>query len=163
MIKKSRIDELIKYNQSTGELIWKAGYCRKVVAGSAAGCVAEGYVMVRIDGENIRGHRLAWVCHYGSFPSGDIDHINGDRLDNRIINLRDVTSSENNKNKKIPKSNTSGFIGVYYYKPRKKWRVKVKSKGVDYHGGYFDDIYEANRVAIELRSSLGFHKNHGRC
>ena len=163
MIKKSRINELIKYNKHTGELIWKKSYCRKVVAGRTAGCIAEGYVMVKIDGVNIRGHRLAWVCHYGSFPLGDIDHINGDKSDNRIINLRDVTSAENNKNKRISKSNTSGFSGVYYYKSRGKWRVKARNKGIDFHGGYFDDINEANKAAIKLRENLGFHKNHGRC
>jgi len=162
MIKLNRINELIEYNQHTGGLTWKVGYCKKIVAGRAAGCTVDGYVMVGLDGLKIRGHRLAWMCHYGIIPVGDIDHINGNTLDNRIVNLRDVSAAENNKNQRMPKSNTSGFMGVCYYKPNGKWRVKVKSKGVCHHGGYFEDINKANEAAIKLREGLGFHKNHGR-
>lgn len=108
----------------------------------------------------ISAHRVAWAIYYGAWPSGMIDHINGDAADNRIENLREATPQENSRNRKRAKANTSGVMGVT--RAGKKWRAQISHKSRNINlGRYsrFDDAVVARREAERM---LGYHENHGR-
>lgn len=119
-----------------------------------------GYSVGTLCGKSHRGHRVAWAVHYGEWPEGEIDHINGIRDDNRIANLRLATRTQNSKNLKRPANNTSGAVGVGW--TGRKWRAHIKIGGVFHHLGHFDtkEGAVAARKAAEVKH--GFHANHGR-
>lgn len=94
--------QLVEYDPETGSLIWKQrdGNARlnsKLAGKPAFAQLSDGYLTGRIKGKNYKAHRIAWAVAYGEWPQGQIDHINGDRSDNRLPNLRVVSNSENGK------------------------------------------------------------------
>ena len=98
--KQGRIDldqlgATLAYCHMSGRIAWRTGHR----AGLEAGTAKSGYIRINFKGNIVCAHRLAWVLHYGAWPVGVIDHINRDRADNRIVNLRDVTPTENARNK----------------------------------------------------------------
>ena len=106
-------------------------------------------------------HRLAWLYVHGIFPVDQIDHINGNGTDNRICNLRVVTSRLNKMNMRQRHDNTSGVTGVYWAKREGKWNPKIH---VNYKGlslGYFDNLFDAVCVRKNAEIKYGFHANHG--
>jgi hypothetical protein len=96
-------------------------------------------------------HRLIFVLHHGYLPK-EIDHINGDRADNRIENLRAVTRSENQCNRSALTSNTSGYPGVSWHKKSQAWVVRVMKNGKSHLLGYFKELELAGLVAAEARA-----------
>ena len=159
---QKELKELLEYSPKTGLMRWISarGGCGK---GAPAGCTTYyGYIQVRISGRSYAAHRLAWLYMTGSFPKDEIDHINGDRGDNRWINLRQVSKAENRKNAAIPRRSTSGVIGVNWDKHAGKWLARITvDKHVIYLGGFLD--MESARVARKLgEEKYGFHPNHGR-
>jgi len=118
-------------------------------------------VQIIINKEHYLAHRLAWLYVNGEFPPDQIDHINHVRNDNRIKNLRTVSCKENQKNKLMHKNNTSGVIGVHWYKPRMKWKAGIKVNGELNHLGYFTSLREAAKARKEAERKYGFHENHG--
>jgi hypothetical protein len=138
---------------------------RKIKAGAEAGTVGtdrvgKKYRRVRVNGKAYFAHRLIWLYVRGYFPE-QIDHINGNGLDNRLINLRGSDSTGNSRNRRKYASNTSGHTGVYRCKPHSKWQVKIKINGVQKHLGYFHDINEAIKARKQAEIEHGFHVNHG--
>lgn len=125
------------------------------------GSKSHGYLEVRISDKLYRLHSLAWLYVYGEYPE-QIDHINGIRSDNRIINLRKCTQDKNCKNAARRSDNTSGFTGVYFLKSINKWAAKIVSEGKQIHVGCFDTPEQANIARIEKLKEYGFHENHGR-
>jgi hypothetical protein len=111
-------EDLLKhliYNPETGVFRWKRPTCKRLRVGQIAGCIDhEGYWLVRINGKNYRAGRLAWFYIYGEWPKFEIDHINRDRCDDRIDNLREATTAQNHANAKLHRRNTSGVKGVRY-------------------------------------------------
>ena len=143
---QARLKELLSYDPDTGNFIWikKTSVYSSILIGSVAGSVNDrGYKYIKIDGKDYRAHRLAWLYVYGEFPDDIIDHMNRDRADNRISNLRIVTQSVNSKNGKIRKNNTSGITGVYWYKPTQKWLALASINKKLTRLGLFDTIEEA--------------------
>lgn len=112
----------------------------------------------------LRAHRVAWAIHYGKWPKGEIDHINGDRSDNRIKNLRDVNRSENMRNASLPKTNTSGVLGVYWCRRRKVWQARIikDSLGSMLSLGYYKRKEDAISARKAAEAKYGYHSNHGR-
>jgi len=158
----ARLQELLDYNPETGEFLWRIRRGKKA-EGSSAGCVAPiGYVMMRVDGHLHYAHRLAWLYATGEWPKHQIDHINGVRSDNRIANLREVSSSENARNKARSGKNTSGYVGVHWFKPTRKWRASLVVGGKTFICSYFDTIEEAASARRQAEIDAGFHVNHGR-
>lgn len=136
---------MIKYNPETG-LFNKKGY------------VELGYLRIRLKGKQYMAHRLAWLYSYGEWPKY-IDHINHDKTDNRIANLRSVSHTENMKNKPKYKNNKSGITGVYQME--KNWRVLITSNKKRMHVGYYPSLFDAACARKSAENKLGFHKNHG--
>jgi hypothetical protein len=112
-----------------------------------------GYIQVKVHGVAYRAHRLAWLYVNGTWPTGQIDHINGYRADNRIDNLRDVSHSINMQNKREPhKNNRCGFLGVHRHGGR--FLAQIKIGGVKTIVGYFDSPEEASIAYVEAKRKL---------
>jgi hypothetical protein len=110
----------------------------------------------------VRTHRLAWFIVYGHPPHWEIDHINQNKLDNRMANLRDVPKELNQRNGTRKSTNTSGIPGVCWHKQREKWVAQASVNGKHHHLGLFVDIQEAERTVKAFRAANGFTENHGR-
>lgn len=155
--------QLLRYDPETGKLFWRSNQSRKCRAGSQAftSMGSHGYFQGGVGGEKYLAHRVIWAMHAGEWPV-EIDHINGDRSDNRLSNLRNVTRSGNMKNQRLSTANTSGFIGVSRFKRDNKWQAKIMVARKCIFLGLFDtpEAAVAARKAAELK--YGFHENHGR-
>jgi len=166
------VRKLLHYHPETGDFVWKqrdaSMFCEGKISAEVkakrfntryAGKSAEtdhsnGYKNISIPGKgSMRAHRVAWAIVYGVWPSDDVDHINGDRTDNRICNLRLSTRSENLRNKKKFPRNTSGYVGVSFFKERNNWNAKIGVNGKYINLGYFktkEDAAKA-RAKAELK------------
>jgi len=122
-----------------------------------------GYLRGVIFKHKIPKHRLIWLFSYGRWPNGFIDHINGIKTDNRLVNLREVTSKENSKNRAISKSNSTGHMNVYNAKRQGAYRVAFCIDGKYKSLGVYDNIQDAVDVRNKNYISMGFNENHGRC
>lgn len=162
MITKERVLQCLTYDRTTGSFFWKETR-RGVRIGEKAGYTSKnGYIFIRIDGNLYRSHRLVWLVENGKFPDLEIDHIDGNRSNNYIYNLREVSKIENQKNQGIRIDNISGHSGIMWYKKGQKWHVQITHDGVKYHIGYFDKIEDAIKARMEADIKFNFHKNHGK-
>ncbi|MFT2211508.1 HNH endonuclease signature motif containing protein [Rhizobium giardinii] len=176
----AEISKLLKYDAETGKLYWlprsadmfpqvtafkggpemRAKTWNARYAGKEAftALIAKGYRQGGILNRGYLAHRVIWLLETGDWPTHQIDHINGDPLDNRICNLRDVPNSENAKNMCVSRRNKSGVTGVCWDKSRGSWLVYVGKK---YVGTYRhkDAAIEARKLA---EKDHGYHVNHGR-
>jgi hypothetical protein len=132
---------------------------REITAGHAD---RRGYLRMHVFAVTVLAHRLAWLLFYKEWPPGEIDHVNGDKKDNRIENLRVCTHPQNNHNQPMRRSNTSGVKGVSWMKSCRKWHVQVCVNRKIHYGGLFVDIADAALAAQSLRERLhGEFANHG--
>lgn len=164
-ITRKRLRELLEYDAKEGVLRWRVKQRNGSEAGSIAGCVDAangGYRKIRIGQRLYLSHRLIWFMEKGRWPKEEIDHINGDRSDSRLENLRLATRGQNRCNAKLPSTNTSGAKGIYWDKQLRKWRARVKYEGRKYYFGSFASIDEAAAAASAGRAQLhGKYANHG--
>lgn len=168
--------KLLRYEPETGKLFWRERPREMFIryadfltwntryAGKEAFTSKDnnGYRQGSIFKKMHKAHRVILAIAYGEYPSGSTDHINGDPGDNRLENLRATTQAENMRNTAMPKNNTSGVVGVYWFKRTNAWRAAIKVGGKNKHLGYFKskDSAIAARAAAEIEH--GFHENHGR-
>lgn len=154
------------YKPESGDICWKESRKGVMSENLTAGGISVGkwtsYRIITCDGYRYKAHRLAWYLYYGIWPTGVIDHINGDGLDNRICNLRDVELSDNNKNIRKSKKNTSGVIGVSWIRSRQLWQASIQVNGKSINLGLFRTKYAAAYARHAASIKYGFHKNHGR-
>ena len=135
---------ILSYDPETGIFTRKVRTSTRVKVGDVAGSAdGIGYLRIRLQSRKYKAHRLAWLYTYGEWPKDQIDHINRNRSDNRIANLREVTNKQNGQNRSKPSSNTSGYQGVHWNKQSSKWQVKIKHNCKDIHLGYFAYLEEA--------------------
>jgi hypothetical protein len=135
-----------------------AGRWNRLPAGSLFGGVNRyGYREGRVDGVLYPIHRLIWMYHYGYFPENDIDHINRNRLDNRIENLREVSRQCNLRNIGLAINNTSKVKGIGFCKSRGQWRSYVKLNQRNIYLGRFSDFIEAVAHRLAIEQCLGWH------
>jgi len=124
-ISAERLRELVAYDPDTGVMRWRISR-KRARAGNVIGTrIPDGYLRVEIGGRCYRVHRLAWLYVYGEWPPHEIDHINHVRDDNRLINLRLASPSQNQANKAPTYRNTSGHKGVSWHKQTKKWQAYI--------------------------------------
>ena len=155
----------LRYEPQTGLIFWRDGNLR---AGKQAFTYKNkrGYFSSTFRHSSgttsLSAHRVAWALHFSQWPTGQIDHINGDRSDNRIENLRDVINAENAKNMSLSKSNSSGVCGVYRHSQTKKWTAQINVNGRAIGLGCFDLFSEAVIARKAAERVLGYHENHGK-
>lgn len=149
-----RLRELLAYSKKTGVFTWKCPTSRKHKCGDVAGSrVGHRYIHIEIDGRSYGAHRLAWLYVRGVWPSGQIDHKNGVRDDNRFDNLRDGSRSFNQQNQRKAQSrNMTGFLGVSRSGKRFKARIVVAS--AQRQIGTFDTPEEAHRAYVQAKRRL---------
>lgn len=144
------------------ELLIKFQYCpstgtitRRSTGREIGSTNTGGYRQATINGTIYLVHRLAWVFITGKLPDSYIDHINGNKLDNSMTNLREVSHAENMLNKQVYKNNSSGFKGVYYSKSKNRYEAQVRLNGIKYTYGGFLTAEEAS-IAYEQKSAALF-------
>lgn len=146
---QDRVNELFKYDN--GKLIWKvlsSKYSNKLI-GKEFGCKnKDGYLEGFIDRSNVSVHRVVFLMFNGFLPSF-VDHIDGNRLNNKIENLRECNSSQNNFNSIKRKDNKSGVKGVFWNKAAAKWAASIQTNKKRVFVGYFSELTSAKN-AIEL-------------
>lgn len=146
---QERLKEVLAYDPATGAFKWlKRRGCS--AAGKEAGCVAlNGYSVIRIDGVLYAAHRLAWFYANGTWPDGHVDHINRDKLDNRMPNLRVCNDLENGQNANLSKANKSGVTGVWFNSKIGKWHAQIMVNRKNLYLGR----YQNKEEAIKARKS----------
>ena len=156
------LDDIFEYD--CGALKWKARRSSNAMAGHNAGTVRpDCYLQVSLFGKTQLVHRVIWKMHNGPIPDGmEIDHINHDRLDNRIENLRIVSRQENSVNLSKRIDNTSGIVGVSWSKRMGKWRARISVNKKEISLGFFSDINDAGRARKNAEIYYNFHENHGK-
>lgn len=154
ILTQERLKEVLDYLPETGDFVWKVR-STKADIGDVAGSVGPlGYRIMSVDGYRCLAHRLAWFYMTGAWPKKHVDHINGNKDDNRIANLRDVSVSDNAHNtKRLRSTNTSGFPGVYPKRSMFLSRITVRNRIM--HLGHFATIAQA-RIARLLAEKQHF-------
>lgn len=152
MINQEILKSKLTYFPNDGVFKWNNNFYKNV------GYLARGYIGIKINGKKYMAHRLAWLYMYGEFPKLHIDHINGNRLDNRISNLRLATNSQNMQNqKKGRKDNKTGFLGVYFCNHRKKYIAKIVINHKRIELGKFDNKEDAGEAYLKAKRLLHSH------
>ena len=152
------IRELLSYSQATGIFIWQSRPAKAVHVGDVAGSVNKfGYITIGIKKKIYKAHRLAWLYIYGNWPDGLIDHINGNKADNRITNLRVVNETGNSQNIRRPnRRNKSGFLGVIWF--QNKWRASITINRKTHRIGDYATPEEAHQAYLGAK-----RKHHKAC
>jgi hypothetical protein len=169
------LSRLLRYEPETGKLFWLHRqramfpderawkiWNTRYDGAEAFTAIANGYHRGAIFGTALAAHRVAWAIHHGEWPKGQIDHINGDRSDNRIANLRDVDSAGNHKNMSRASNNKSGVTGVHWCNTWNRWIAKIKIGGKTKSLGQFASFDDAVAARQKAQEELGFDIGHGK-
>ena len=173
--------KLLRYETETGKLFWRkrtvdmfrsgrqpaenifAAWTSRWAGREAfISATGDGYKRGKIGAKPHKAHRVIWAIVHGAWPECEIDHINGDRSDNRIVNLRSVTRQENAKNQKVRSDNMSGVLGVSWNKRDKRWQPYIKANGKNKNLGSFRSKADAIAARKAAEKEHGYHENHGR-
>ena len=147
IITQAQLKEYIHYSPLTGVFTRiSSPYEAKLGVINSCANHSNGYFQIGISGKLYKAHRLAWMYMHGEWPKDQIDHINRDKIDNRIDNLREASSAQNNQNVGLRSDNASGIKGVTYYKITGKWVAKINISGKLKHIGYFKTLEEASQA-----------------
>lgn len=156
-----------RYDPETGHVTWAKKTGKKVIVGARVGAPhCAGYLQTNQKGEVHLLHRLVWLYVHGDWPPEQIDHINGNRADNRLCNLRLATNSQNTMNQGRRKTNRSGYRGVYWVTSRKKWVARITKDGVHTYLGQFASLEQAaeayRSAAVEQFGAFVHHEVENR-
>jgi len=152
MLSQVHLKSILSYNPKTGVFTWLVGKRMGTIAGSLHW---RGHRHIKIDQKKYHASRLAFLYMMGKFPEKEVDHKNRVRDDDTWDNLRDVSHSTNERNKGLRPSNTSGCTGVSWFKPIKRWHVRIKVEGRSISLKYFKNKTDAIRVRQEAEKKYG--------
>jgi hypothetical protein len=165
VITQEQLKELLHYCPETGVWTWivSRGSVRK---GDEAGYIktypnGKKYRVIRVLRGFYFSHRLAFLYVNGLLPDNDVDHEDGNGLNNRWENIREVTVADNAKNQRLYSNNSSGRVGVHWRKKHCKWWATIRVNGRDKHLGVFTNKEDAIAARKKAEAELGFHPNHG--
>jgi len=158
------VKKFLNYDSTTGKFTWISRYLPGIKLGSEATYVAGslpdgGYKQLSLFGKIYKAHRLAWLYVYGDLPDKQLDHIDHDRTNNKITNLRLASQHTNMKNKSRYASNTSGYAGVGRH--GSSWKASIGVNGSKVLLGVFKSIEEAIAARKAGEKLLNYHRNHG--
>jgi len=149
------LQQLLEYDSMTGSFHWKDNRGKKGCIGKSAGFFHKGYTSIHINGKDYKAHRLAWLMCTGKDPADkQIDHINGNKNDNRFANLRPATNSQNACNRTVSSRNTSGFKGVSFSGKKQAWKADIRINGATQHLGYFPTAELAHMAYCKAAAEL---------
>jgi hypothetical protein len=160
---QEKIREFVIYDEGTGALVWRrreetSQYLKswnKRFAGRETGSLdREGYTQTEVCGKYYRVHRLIWLYVYGSWPNGQIDHIDGDRANNRLANLREATPSHNRQNLSAVTTKESGLVGVTRMSRGDRWQARIGIDGIYHYLGSFECPDEAHAAYLKAKARL---------
>ena len=150
------------FEYKDGELYWKENPKYHSKKGQKVGYqTKKGYVKLGLHKVHYYVHRIIYLMHHKVCPA-QIDHIDNNKANNRIENLREATTQQNSCNEKLRSTNTSGVKGVYFNKRKQQWHARVSHFYKEIHVGYFKTLEEAEKAVKEKRAEI--HKefaNHG--
>lgn len=166
LISQGVVKSLLQYDPDTGIFTWLPRDCQgfnragKPVGHKFSSRNGKQYVTIGVDGRQYLAHRLAFVYMEGYMPD-EVDHEDGDSLNNKWLNLKDADHTSNMRNTKLREDNSSGQSGVTFNKRLGKWNARINVGGYRKHLGYFDDKQEAISVRKQAEVECGYHQNHG--
>ena len=144
MITQERLKEVLEYDPKTGHWKWLKTLANRAVEGSIAGYINNvGYRMITIQGKLYQSSRLAFLYQNGKMPDQYVDHIDGNRSNDKWSNLREATATQNQFNRSIQKNNTSGAKGVGWDGRKNKWFAKIWIKRKCIYIGYYSNKQDA--------------------
>ena len=173
------LHKLLRYEPLTGKLFWRMrtveffkdgkhsaersmrAWNVRYAKTEAFTATSYGYKVGTILGKVFSAHRVIWAMVTGEWPDIQIDHEDHDRSNNRFVNLKEATHVENLRNQSMRCTNTSGVMGVHWYKATEKWMAKIMVDGESIFLGYHDTIKEAAAARAEAEQKYEFHQNHG--
>lgn len=156
MLQHERLIEALAYDPETGVFRWKISPRGNVRAGDVAGCKTDrNYSVIAVDGKLYRAHRLAWFYVTGEWPEAEVDHINGQRDDNRFGNLRVVSNVVNSQNRRRANSNSrTGLLGVFLHKKTGKFQARIMANRILRHLGTFRTAEEAHEAYLTAKRQI---------
>lgn len=158
ILTQEKLKTLLSYDPDTGVFTWQSKPSRGIKVGSQAGTpTSEGYLALQINKKKIYAHRAVWLYVHGVWPKKEIDHINRNRSDNRLVNLRAATRLNNSHNTGKHVTNTSGHKGVTFHSRNKKWQVQMSANNKTFYVGQFDCLADA--VHARAIADLFLHKD----
>jgi hypothetical protein len=163
MMIREELQALLEYNSENGHLKWLVRTAQRIQIGDRAGTVnPDGYRQIRVFGRIYKAHRLIWFYVYGEWPKGWIDHINGNRDDNRITNLRVANGSQNSANSRKRTGGRSQYKGIYFHPHSGLWCARVTKNYKAVYCAYFRTDAEAHAAYVKAaRRVFGEFFNKG--
>lgn len=148
--------EALAYDQESGEIRWRIRVGQRALAGSIAGTPGvHPYGRIMFRGKVYLAHRVAWFLHYGEWPEQEIDHIDGNRGNNRICNLRDVAPIVNCQNLRTARTDSrSGLLGCHWNKKSNAWHAQIRFGGRIKHIGSFTTKDEAHAAYLNVKREV---------
>lgn len=160
-----QIADVLRYDADTGDFYRMKGggnYSKMLVGKKLALATnSTGYKVVNVVGKSLLAHHVAWFLHYGRWPEDHMDHIDHDRTNNRIENLRIASHKINAKNVAIYRNNRSGLHGVAWISGARKWRARINADRRCISLGMHDTLFDAAAARKSAELKHGFHQNHG--
>lgn len=149
-ISQGYLKSILHYEPETGLFTWIVNKSSRIKLGNKAGNISNaGYIRIGIDGVNYMAHRLAWIYSYDENPELHIDHIDENKQNNALLNLRLLTHAENKQNTRKPRSdNKIGVLGVYHDKSSNKYKSQININGKRTSLGYFDTVELAENAYL---------------
>ena len=156
ILSAKRLREILDYNPETGVFTWKVMLAHRRKPGDVAGGLTHGYIEIGIENHSYRAHHLAWLYIHGELPQGMIDHIDGNRVNNAIANLRIATNQQNSQNKRqtSPTKVSCKLLGVTWNIDRQCWQAQIGHNGKNYYLGLYKTDTAAHAAYLKAKRRL---------